>query len=236
MRHRYLLLPAVTAFAAACAMTGQGPFTAPAGGSGGSASAPPVWQGRDLSGGWAAGRVIGTGVYSRDGEEIGRVENIVIGPDDRVRSVAILVPDASAGASEAAGRQVLVPWQDLRATLSRESFAIPVEADEVRFYPAMEEDAARAGPGPRAWRVTELIGDTVQLDDASAYGRVDDILFGADGTVQGVLVAPADAGAQAYAVPFQGFGQDFGPEAPVYALPYGTADIAGAEPFDYDVF
>lgn len=227
MRHRHLMLLAVTAFAAACTMTGQGPFTAPA-------AAPQVWEGRDLSGGWAAGRVIGTGVYARDGEEIGRVENIVIGPDDRVQSVAIRVAEAP----EAAGRQVVVPWRDLRATPSRESFAIPVQADEVRFYPALEEEGMGGAvqAGPRAWRATELIGDTVQLDDDSAHGRVEDILFGADGTVQGVLVAPAEAGAQAYALPFQGFGRGFGPEAPVYALPYGTADIAGAEPFDYDVF
>lgn len=237
LRYRRLMLPAATVLVAACTMAGEGLFRGAEGD--GSGAVRPAWEGRDLSGGWAAGRVLGTEVRGLDGGEIGRVEDIVIGPDDRVQAVAVRI----AGASSDAGRRILVPWRDLRATPSRESFAIPVTVGAVGSYPDAGPEPAGASPdgsGKRAWHATELIGDRVELDDASDYGRVEDLLFDADGTARGVVVAPSSAGARgaarAYALPFRGFGPGFPPEAPVYGLPYGRQDVAGAEPFDYDVF
>lgn len=236
MRHGFLLISAALAFTAACQPTGGGlPFPA-----GDEVAASPQVTG--LAGGWAAGRVIGTRVYGRDGEEIGVVDDLVIGPDDRVQAVVVSIDgDGGGEVSAVARRQVVVPWGDLRATPSRDSFALPVKAAESLSYPASAQVEPGAGPGPRAWRATELIGDTVELEDATGYGWVEDILFGADGSARGVLVAPSAAGTgaspgQAYAFPFHGFGPDFPPEAPAYGLSYGTAEIGAAEPFDYGMF
>ncbi len=192
-------------------------------------------------------------VFGPTGEEIGTVENVLIGTDGRVLSIIAQV----GGFWDIGDTHINVPWDQVQVT-SREAVAIPVTEDTVEDYSLYADDLVTAAEatgaveevdddlatGPRVWRATELIGDYARLREDEGvggyanYGYVNDIII-RDGEVAAVIVEPdvGWAGARGpYAYPYYGYGVGWQPGTAYYDLPYGRGDVENMEAFDYDRF
>ncbi len=196
-----------------------------------------TWDQSQLYAGWRAESLLDMAVHGAGGEEIGEVEDIVIGPDGRIQAIVV----ESGGVFGIGATHLRVPWEEVRFGSGLESVTVPVRADNVERY-GMEDQAA-AATGPRAFRATDLLGDYVNLEDYRGYAVVDDLIFSPDGELQAVTVLPDVAYGTAtnqpvgapYAFPYYGFGFGFDPGAGFFDLPYATADIAGYPTFNYDL-
>jgi sporulation protein YlmC with PRC-barrel domain len=213
----------------------------------------PAWQ-ADAAyyRGWSAEEFIDdVEVYGPTGENIGEVENIVVGPDGRILSIVAEV----GGLWDIGDTHVNVPWSEVEIGPGMERVTIPVtqetveryaertelaylpgEVAEDRVVPVEEDDLADdLVTGPRAWRVDQLINDYVRLADGVPYGWVGDVIFDAEGQVQAVIVSQRGGyGAGAYPYPWFGYRYAWTPTTPYYSLPYAEPDIAELEPFDYE--
>ena len=196
--------------------------------------------------GWRAGQLIGANVIGQSGEEIGNVENIMIGPDGKVLSIIAEI----GGFLDIGDTHVNVPWNEVQFTSGAESAKVPVTEENLDQYSLFgdEEQLGRGAAsrihrvddpatGPRVWRATELTGDYVRLQGGEAYGYVDDLIFNSDGTLRAVSVT-RDIGygtAGPYAYPYYGYGYGaFDPGLDYYGLPYAEGEVADVEPFDYE--
>lgn len=189
---------------------------------------------RPTDGLWSADRVIGLPVRGADGEEIGEIDNLIVGPDDRLRAAVVQV----GGFLDVGGTRLRVPWDEvtLDSPSSAESVAVPFTADDYTGYTKVRGDGAERGAG-REWRADELIGDYVSLDDAATgedYGTVSDLMFTGDGALDSVVVnRSSDNGGGFYNYPYRGYGAGFDPGLDSYRLGYGAGDVDGYAPFDY---
>ncbi|MBP2295056.1 PRC-barrel domain-containing protein [Azospirillum rugosum] len=199
--------------------------------------------------GWRANELIDTEAYSPKGNEIGEVENILVGPDGNIRSIIV----AAGGFLGIGDAHFAVPWNKVQVSPRMERVTVPItEANYNDFdlFGASGFDVtAKPGSGvrrveegsagnaqPRVWRVSELIGDTVRLKDRADYGYVDDLLFDRNGKLTAVVVEPRFTGnrvaAGPYAVPYYGYGAGFEPGLDYYGLPYSSADVTNLQRFD----
>ena len=193
-------------------------------------------------------------VYGTDGEEIGDVENIIFGPDDRVISVVAEV----GGFWDIGDTHVNIPWDQVELAPGGDGITVPVTQQNVEDYGfepdqivTAEEAATEVETvdddletGERAWRATELIGDYARLRDSEGegqgyrnYGYVHDIIV-RDGQIAAVVVQPnAGWGTRGFrAFPWYGYGVGWGPGRTYYDMPYGREDIGEMEAFDYGRF
>ena len=67
--------------------------------------------------GWRAGSLIGADVIGKAGEEIGNVENIMIGPDGKVLSIIAEI----GGFLDIGDTHVNIPWKEVQFTSGQES-------------------------------------------------------------------------------------------------------------------
>jgi sporulation protein YlmC with PRC-barrel domain len=217
----------------------------------------PEWHPEVLyEGGWSAEEFIDEAeVYGPTGEEIGDVENIIIGADGKVLSIIAEI----GGFLEIGDMHVSVPWDQVEFTVGGDNVTIPVTQETVENYSLFTDplltatDAATdiqsvkgdnadvALTGTRAWRVTELIDDYTRIKDGDGfanYGYVDDVII-KDAAVASVVVRPDVAwGARGlYAYPYYGYGYSgWYPGLGSYDLPYAREEIAELEPFEYERF
>ncbi len=211
----------------------------------------PAWQsGQDFAGGWSAESLIDEAeVYGPTGDEIGDVENIVIGPDGRIVSIIAEL----GGFLDIGDTHVNVPWEEVELGPGRDRITIPVTEDTVERYAervelaylpqekaegqiaAVEHGISDFDTGPRVWRADELMNDYVQLAEGMPYGWVDDLIFDENGQIQAVVVVPRRGfAARPYAYPWYGYRYGWYPGAPTYVLPYTEGEVAEAEPFEYE--
>ena len=194
-------------------------------------------------------------VVGAAGEEIGDVEDIIVGSDGRVIAVVAEI----GGFIDLGDTHVAIPWDEIEATAGMESIVVPFTEDTIDDYDVAETGygafdevdvtGAVAGRdvavgiddqplGPRAFRVSELIGDYARIRgaDGETYsndGYVDDLII-QDGQVTAVIVnATAAYGRGAYAYPYYPYSSGYG-YGPYYDMPYGESEIGDAEPFAYD--
>lgn len=193
-------------------------------------------------------------VYGSTGDEIGEVENIIVGADGKVLSIIAEV----GGLWDIGDTHVNVPWDQLKFTAEGDGVIIPVTQETVEDYSLFNDDLLTAGEaatdvtavegdgpgvvstGARAWRVTELIDDYTRLkygDGFANYGYVDDVII-KDGQVASVVVRPdVSWGARGlYAYPYYGYRYGWNPGLGYYDLPYARDDVAEMEPIDYEKF
>ncbi|UIJ73324.1 PRC-barrel domain-containing protein [Aurantimonas sp. HBX-1] len=189
-------------------------------------------------------------VYGLTGDEIGDVEDIIVGTDGKILSVIAEV----GGLWDIGDTHVSIPWSDVELRAEGDGIIVPVTEDTVEDYglfnnelltattaaAAITAEVDDAEVGPRAWRVSELIGDYARLrqdDGYRDYGYVNDVIL-RDGQVAAVVVnADVGYGARgAYAYPYYGYGAGYGwgPGNQYYDLPYAENDIGEMEAFDYD--
>ena len=194
---------------------------------------------------WTAEQVLDAPVYGPTDEEIGEVENIVVGTNGLVDGIIAEV----GGFWDIGDTHVRVPWSEVEVASGGEDeprVTIPVTEETVEDYDlyggvagefrVVDDDDPYT---PRAWRATELIDDYVTLEDGARYGWVEDLLFDQSGRLKAVVVDAAYGPAYGpYAYPFFGYGYGFYPGYDYYGLPYSEDEIAGAglEPFEYERF
>lgn len=188
------------------------------------------WDTESLQGTWRATEMTDTPVYGESGEDIGEVSNVVVGPDNKVKSIIV----EAGGFFDIGDTHFSVPWDQVDVTPGEEGIRVPVNEDNVEDFDLFSEDEVEEGQ--RSWRVTELLGDNVMFTDESGYGIVYDLLFEQDGTLKSVVVNPSVAYGVGgyYAYPWRGYDQGFEPGSPRYGLGYGRDDITNFEQFDID--
>jgi sporulation protein YlmC with PRC-barrel domain len=187
-------------------------------------------------------------VYDPTGEEIGIVEDILIGPDGRVIAIVAEV----GGLWDIGDTHVSVPYDQVEMAADQSGIVVPVTEGTVDDYGNWGDAATLTGvenvdseiaagiddvPLPRAWRVSELIGDTARLSGGvgtAPYGYVNDIIL-RDGQVAAVVVQPDRAFGTGYrAYPYYGYGTGWDAGAPYYDMPYTREDVGEMEEFEYD--
>jgi sporulation protein YlmC with PRC-barrel domain len=195
--------------------------------------------------GWRGEQLIDTTVHGPTGEEIGEVENVIIGPDNKILSVIAEV----GGVWDIGDTHVNVPWDKVKTEAGREGVTIPVTQETVEEYSLFPDEVISAQEarieteavdddltlGPRAWKLTALINDYVGLADTPGYGYVDDVIFNKEGELKAVVVQPdVTWGAPGYyAYPYYGLGYGWDPTLDYYEVPYSRDEVAGLDTFDY---
>lgn len=194
--------------------------------------------------------ILGMDVYGPTDEEIGDVENILLGTDGQVLSVIAEV----GGVWDIGDTHVNVPWSDVDIDPAAERVVLPVTQETVEDYTLFTEEVITANEaatettevegdsaglvdtGPRVWQARELIGDYARLTGDGSYvnyGYVDDIVI-QNGKVSAVVVRPDVTWGSGglYAYPYYGYSYGWTPGLPYYDLPYARADVEGMEPLD----
>lgn len=191
---------------------------------------------RSTDGLWTADALLGLPVRGADGEEIGEVGNLVVGPDDRLRAMIIEV----GGVLDIGDTHLRVPWTEIGADpaeLDLEYVDTNLASGDLERYDAASNAPADAGDERREWRVDELLGDYVSLEDGTPrdYGIVRDVVFDGDRLESVVVNRSASYGGGLYNYPYRGYraGLGFDPGLNDYRLGYGTGDLGGYGPFDY---
>ena len=181
---------------------------------------------------WSAERILGLPVRGSDGQELGEVENLVVGPDDRLRAMIV----EAGGFLDIGDTHLRVPWNEISVDPTEELEYVDVpfsRGDDFERYAS--DGRGASGDGPREWRADELIGDYVSLDDSAVegdYGTVRDLMFTSDGQLESVVVnASYRYGGGYYNYPYRGYGYGFSPGLSTYGLGYGTGAIGGYGPF-----
>lgn len=201
----------------------------------GPAAAQPVvvdlkeWDQADLRRGWSAEALLEHDVYGPDGNEIGEVEDILIGSDDEVRAI-IVETDAFLDIGDVHAQ---VAWDKVSPGPEPNSVSVPVSEETLEEFRVNYDDRIV----PRAWRVNELIGDPVALEDQRGYGIVDDVVFGENGKVKGIIVDAnyrSGYGVGPYAYPYYGRRRGWEPGLGYYDLPYTRKEVTGYAPYEYE--
>lgn len=207
------------------------------------------WRYDDLyRSGWSADEFIDeVEVYGPTGDEIGDVEDILVGSDGRIVSVIAEV----GGFWDMGDTHVSVPWDEIEFDDALAGITVPVAEDNVDRYDVYHGDIVSRSDvsqditgdmdntiaGARIWRISELIGDYARLSDGedgyTNYGYVNDVIM-EDGNVKAIVVQPNTSwgmrGDRAY--PFYGYGYGWTPGRPTYDLPYTRDEIADMAEFD----
>lgn len=180
------------------------------------------------------------------GEEIGEVEDLLIGPDGRI--VAIVAEIGVAWGLD--DTHVSVPFEEVDATRFDTGIVVPIAEETIAEYDLYGphvldpeevgsevaigvEDALAGG---RLTRVTDFIGDRARLlqdeEGAREYGTVSDVIL-SEGEIAAVVVEPDAAfGAGTRAYPYYGHT----PGGATHDLPYGEAEVAELGEFDAERF
>lgn len=200
-----------------------------------SAATPPqtvdldTWDRAVLKKGWSAEVLLDQDAYGPDGQEIGEVEDILIGSDGKIEAV-IVETEAFLDIGDVHAR---VAWDKVSKGPNASSVTVPVTEKSLENQ-RVDYDNRET---PRTWRVEEFIGDTVALEDQRGYGVVDDVIFNDQGEIMSVIAMANYGygyGVGPYAYPYYGYDYGWEPGYGYYDLPYTTADIADYQPFDYE--
>ncbi|WP_306119178.1 MULTISPECIES: PRC-barrel domain-containing protein [unclassified Roseitalea] len=201
-------------------------------------------------------RLNGSDVNGEDGEEIGTVEDIIVGPDGQVISIIAEV----GGFWDIGDQHINVPWEEVTVNADADDnwfdtqfdVRIPVNEDNVTDFDLFGDDSDPITAGSdltrivddadfegRAWRTSELIGDFARLAGGDGeplyHGYVYDMII-RDGEVVGTIINARYPGGY-YAYPsYAGRGYGWAPGSPYYDLPYTEQDVAELQPLDAGVY
>ncbi|MFL0692609.1 MAG: PRC-barrel domain-containing protein [Agrobacterium tumefaciens] len=153
--------------------------------------------------GWTAEALFGRTVYGSGGEEIGDVEDLIIGANG---DLVALVAEVG-GIWDIGDTHVSVPWDQVSFREDR-TVTIPVTEDNADDFSVINE--LRTGNlsenvasglddeelGPRVWRASELIGDIARIRGAQAGMETGDVQNNAAATTQNEQAAAATGDAQ----------------------------------------
>lgn len=191
--------------------------------------------------GWRSEEIWDAAVFGPDGQQIGGIENVLVGLDGKILSVIAEV----GGVWDIGDTHVNVPWSEVTVGENFDRVTIPVNEENVAGYSLFKDwhlTAAEAkaettdvdddlAVGPHAWKLTDILDDYVMLQGGVPYGYVDDVVFDRTGKLQAIMVRPdVTWGARGpYAYPYPAWS----PALNHHVLPYARADVEGLAPFDY---
>lgn len=190
----------------------------------------------------------GMDVNGAEEQDIGEVEDVLIGRDGRVLSVIAEV----GGFWDMGDTHISIPWRQVDLANYADGITVPITEDNADDYSLFdrevvsraavedevvsEVDSAETAGG--VWRASELVGDYARVRDGDAwsdYGYVSDMIV-RDGRVAAVIVTPDvtwdTAGYRAY--PWTAETTGWRPADRYYDLPYSRDEVANAQVFDYD--
>ena len=187
------------------------------------------WKQAELRGGLSARRLVGIEVQGERGKSIGAVADIVVSARDRIESIIV----QSGGLLGLGELRFKVPWEEVTLGPNLDHARVPLKENHVPNFD--HTGAGKPTTGPRAWRISELVGDFVNLSDGTRYGIVDDLLFDREGNIRAIVVTPAVGHGRygRFAYPYHGFNYGFDPGSSDYTIPYGKNEIMNLLPFDY---
>jgi sporulation protein YlmC with PRC-barrel domain len=187
---------------------------------------------QNFDNGWTAEQMMGTEVQGQNGEDIGEIENLIVGAGGQIQKVVV----EAGGVWDIGDTHLAVPWKQVQVGQNLQRVTAPISEENVEDFSLFDEEEAQSGE--RAWRATELMNDYVSLQGYRGYGVVQDLLFSKDGQLSAVIVYP-DVGygvGAPYAYPYHGYDYGFDPGSDYYQLPYTRNEIAELGPFDYSAF
>jgi sporulation protein YlmC with PRC-barrel domain len=187
--------------------------------------------------GWSVRKLIGTKAFGPNSKKVGNVENLIFGPDGKVRKLIV----TTGGFLGIGDTPLAVNWKDVKVGPDVAYVNTPLTTESVAKYGLFDGMPDKVAIGPREWRATELIGDYVNLHGGLHYGHVRDLIISKDGELKAVIVGPGvgygghgSHDYNYYAYPFYGYGYGWDPGRDHYDLPYGKADIADLLPYAYN--
>ncbi len=186
-----------------------------------------AWNaGRSYEEGWSANALLDEDAYGSGGEDLGEVEDIIVGPDGRIERVVV----EGGGFLDIGDTHAAVPWDEV-TRVGTDSVSVPISDDRLGDYTRYPEVDDMEAMGAN-FRVREIIGDYVSADGVN-YGTVDDVVFSEDGRIEAVVVYPSYGygySTRPVALPYNAAAYD--PRAPYYSVPYGVAQLDELRPID----
>lgn len=181
-------------------------------------------QGDALYSGWSAQEMLGTEVRGPGGDNIGEVDDLIVGPDGTLQRAVVQAGGTLFGIG---ATHIGVPWREVGIGPEMDYVQVPVTEENRAGYPLYGEREPAVGN----WRVRELIHDVARLEDEPFYGRVHDVIFDDSGKARWIIVdrrtgmwgAPGP-----YAHPFTGYRP-----GSAYDLQERSANLAALPRFDY---
>jgi sporulation protein YlmC with PRC-barrel domain len=186
-----------------------------------------TWDSEQVYSGWSAEELLGEEVYGVNGYVAGEVEDFIVGADGRIQKVVV----EGGGFLDMGDAHIAIPWDQIERVGS-DALMAPVTEQNFAEY-GLFEKVDDVPPKPSNFRLRELIGDYVTLQDGSGYGSVDDVIFSADDKISAVVVDPAFGyGYQRgpYALPYDA---SFDPYGANYSTPYTAVQLEQLAPFNY---
>ena len=195
--------------------------------------------------GWSVKKLMDVEVIGPTGDDVGEVENVIIGEKGRILGIIAEV----GGFLDIADTHVFIPWDQVKFNRGLERVVIPVTQENVEDYVfddaklMKSETTGRTAVvesglqlGPRIWKATELLESRALLNGNVGYGWISDLIFMTDGNLHAVVVnADATYRGGYYAYPYRGFGYGWMPGYPHYNLGYDKADVVNLKTqFDED--
>jgi sporulation protein YlmC with PRC-barrel domain len=190
------------------------------------------WDYDKLYRGFSAAELLGARVEDENGDNIGEIEDLVIGSEGMIRQVIIYGDrDFRYGWRdiEMAGRNTVVVDVDT----NRSSRLEDVLANSVRNV--LGADSADEPLPEDAWRLSELLGDDARYGDREPFGQIDDVIFSPSGRIAAVVVESDEDGRDRgpYAWPFDEAA--FDPSSRYYEVPFRLRDVREElGPFEYE--
>lgn len=178
--------------------------------------------------GWSVTELLQGDAYGKSGARVGEIEDLIIGPEGDIRRVVI----EGGGFLDIGDSHIAVPWNYVsrRRTASVTVDIVEENLDET----AMFRDADDKPAITPNWRVRELLGEYLTLQDGTGFGLVDDVIFGADNTIEAIVVRPSyGVGRFRGPVLFPYNNSLYTPADPVYATPYTKVELEDVDIFDY---
>ena len=179
-----------------------------------------------LYSGWRSSQILGSHVFSKGGEYLGAVRNIVVADDGQIK--ALIAEEAGIGVTpEFIFR---LPWNDVVKPLRRGIVIADLTDARSSQYglfpvPLGEPDEKRSQG--EDFLVSKVLGDYARLQTGAGYGLVKDAVFSQQGRLLAVLVArDAARGGGTLAFPYPGRTGPWAPSAGYYGLPYVTGEQA----------
>lgn len=189
-----------------------------------------TWNAQAIYDGWSADFLLDEDAYNAEGDKIGEVEDLIIGPDGMIQKVIV----ETGGLLDLGDKHAAIPWDDV-TRVGTSSIRVDVEGDSLEGYgrfPNMDDLPAK----PENFRLRNMLGDTVTAAQVG-YGTVDDVIFTDAGKIEAVVVYPAYGYGyrdRPVAVPYNADAYDA--YAPYFAVPYTVEELEDIRPFNYGEF
>lgn len=164
--------------------------------------------------------LLGSPVFSKKGEHLGRVRNVVLADDGSVK--AIISEQAGIGITpEFVFR---LPWDKVVQPVRPGVLVADLSDARSHQFGLFAQDTEKKQPD---FLVTEVLGDYARLQPGLGYGYVRDVVIAPEGRMIAVLVArDATMGGGTVAFPYPGRTGRWSPEMSYYGLPFVTVEQA----------